>query len=72
VTTPLHPPDFIEPCLPTVCRTVPTGSRWAYEIQHDGFRFICCRNGDRVRVFSRGGHDWSKQLPAIADRTAMG
>ena len=28
----LHPPGFIEPCLPTVSRIVPTGPQWAYEI----------------------------------------
>jgi ATP-dependent DNA ligase len=28
-----------------------------YEIKHDGFRFISRREGDRVRVFSRRGHD---------------
>jgi bifunctional non-homologous end joining protein LigD len=32
---------------------------WAYEIKHDGFRFICRRDGERVRCYSRGGHDWS-------------
>jgi bifunctional non-homologous end joining protein LigD len=53
----LHPPGFIEPCLPTGSRTAPTGPQWAYEIKHDGFRFICHRDGERVRVFS---------LPAIA------
>jgi bifunctional non-homologous end joining protein LigD len=58
---------FIEPCLPTISRTVPTGRQWAYEIKHDGFRFLTVRQGKRVRVYSRGGHDWSKQLPAIAD-----
>jgi hypothetical protein len=31
---------FIEPCLPTVSRIVPTGAEWPYEIKHDGFRFI--------------------------------
>jgi ATP-dependent DNA ligase len=31
---------FIEPCLPMMSRTVPTGGGWAYEIKHDGFRFI--------------------------------
>ena len=55
----MRPTDFIEPCLPTVSRTVPTGAGWAYEIKHDGFRFICRRDGDRVRVFSRRGHDWT-------------
>jgi hypothetical protein len=34
-----HPPGFIEPCLPTLAGTVPTGSQWVYEIKHDGFRF---------------------------------
>jgi bifunctional non-homologous end joining protein LigD len=63
----LHPPGFIEPCPPTVSRTVPTGPEWAYEIKHDGFRFICRRDGERVRVFSRRGHDWSAQLPAIVE-----
>jgi bifunctional non-homologous end joining protein LigD len=48
-------------------RTVPSGRGWAYEIKHDGFRFICRRDGDRVRLYSRGGHDWSRQLPAIVE-----
>src|SRR6516225_5932810 len=47
-------------------RPAPTGPQWAYEIKHDGFRFICHRDGERVRVFSRTGHEWSAQLPAIA------
>src|SRR6478609_2067075 len=63
----LHPVVFIEPCLPTISRTVPTGPQWAYEIKHDGFRFLAMRQGKRVRVYSRGGHDWSKQLPAITE-----
>ena len=56
---------FIEPCLPTISRTVPSGPQWAYEIKHDGFRFLAVRQGKRARIYSRGGHDWSKQLPAI-------
>ena len=63
----LHPPGFVDPCLPTASRIVPTGPEWAYEIKHDGFRFICRCDGDRVRAFTRGGHDWSKQLPAITE-----
>jgi bifunctional non-homologous end joining protein LigD len=68
----LHPPGFIEPCLPTVSRTVPTGPQWAYEIKHDGFRFICRRDDERVRVFSRNGHDWSTQLHSrVSAHTAI-
>jgi bifunctional non-homologous end joining protein LigD len=56
---------FIEPCIPTISRTVPTGPQWAYEIKHDGFRFLAIRHRKQVRVYSRGGHDWSERLPAI-------
>ena len=41
VSMPLYAPGFIEPCLPTVSRTMPIGPQWAYEIKHDGFRCIC-------------------------------
>jgi bifunctional non-homologous end joining protein LigD len=64
------PAGFIEPCLPTLARSVPVGPRWAYEIKHDGFRFICRRDGDRVRVYSRWGKDWSDKVPAIVDALA--
>lgn len=62
-----HSPGFIEPCLPTNAHAVPAGPQWAYEIKHDGFRFICRRDGDRVRVFSRRGHDWTDRVPRIAE-----
>jgi hypothetical protein len=32
-----------------VSRIVPTGPQRAFEIKRDGFRFICMRNGKRVR-----------------------
>ena len=63
----LHPSGFIAPCLPTNGRAVPSGPQWIYEIKHDGFRFICRRDGDRVRVFSRRGIDHSDRAPVIAE-----
>jgi bifunctional non-homologous end joining protein LigD len=65
-----RPQGFIEPCLPTLGHTVPTGPHWAYEIKHDGFRFICRREGDRVRVFSRRGNDYTDRVPTIAKALA--
>jgi bifunctional non-homologous end joining protein LigD len=53
-----------------LAQAVPTGPQWAYEIKHDGFRFICRRDGDRVRVFSRRGHDWTDRVPMIAEAMA--
>src|SRR5689334_25413462 len=64
---PAYPTGFIEPCLPMLARAVPEGERWAYEVKHDGFRFIARRDGDRVRVFSRQGKGWSDKLPAIVE-----
>src|SRR5690242_14248068 len=62
-----HPTGFIEPCLPTPSRIVPAGPRWAFEVKHDGYRFIARRDGDRVRVFSRHGKDWTDKVPAIVE-----
>jgi bifunctional non-homologous end joining protein LigD len=65
-----RPVGFIEPCLPTLAEAVPTGTQWAYEIKHDGFRFICRRDGERVRVYSRNGRDWTDRVPLIAEALA--
>jgi hypothetical protein len=46
-----RPPRFIEPFLRTNGHDVPTGPQWAYEIKHDGCRFMCRLQLDRVRVF---------------------
>jgi ATP-dependent DNA ligase len=48
-----RPEGFIEPCLPMLADSVPSGPQWVHEIKHDGFRFICRREGNRIRVFSR-------------------
>jgi bifunctional non-homologous end joining protein LigD len=63
-----RPPGFIEPCLPTLADAAPSGPQWVFEIKHDGFRFICRRDRDHLRVFSRRGHDWTERVPAIAGR----
>src|SRR5262249_16965663 len=62
-----HPTGFIDPCLPTLAHAVPDGSRWAFEVKHDGFRFIARRDGDRVRVFSRNAKDWTGKMPLIVE-----
>jgi len=59
------PPGFIAPCLATRADRVPAGPQWAHEIKHDGYRFIARREGERVRVFSRRGRDWTDRVPTI-------
>jgi bifunctional non-homologous end joining protein LigD len=50
------------PCIPSRGTTVPTGNDWINEIKHDGYRLIVQRDGQRVRLFTRNGHDWSFPL----------
>jgi bifunctional non-homologous end joining protein LigD len=64
---PAFPAGFIEPCLPTGARSAPSGPLWVHEIKFDGYRFICRREGERVRVFSRHGRDWTDRVPLIAE-----
>jgi len=65
-----RPAGFIDPCLPTLAHAVPDGPLWAHEIKHDGYRFICRWDGDRVRAFTRRGHDWRDRVPRIAEALA--
>jgi bifunctional non-homologous end joining protein LigD len=53
------------PCIPTRRVRVPAGPDWVHEIKHDGYRLIVQRDGDRVRLFTRCGHDWSGRYPLI-------
>ena len=40
---------------------------WIYEIKHDGYRLMARRDGNRIRLFTRHGYDWTKRYPLIAD-----
>jgi bifunctional non-homologous end joining protein LigD len=61
------PLGFIEPCLPTASDKPRTGPEWVHEIKFDGYRLLVRREGDRVRLFTRRGHDWTKKYPRIVD-----
>jgi ATP-dependent DNA ligase len=58
---------FISPCQPTRVSRPPSGPNWIHEIKHDGYRLMVRKEGERVRCFTRGGHDWADRFPAIAD-----
>jgi bifunctional non-homologous end joining protein LigD len=63
----LLPQGFVAPMLATFARVVPEGEQWAHEIKHDGYRMLCRRDGDRVRIFSRNALDWTDRVPAIVE-----
>jgi ATP-dependent DNA ligase len=45
----------------------PRGSAWVHEIKHDGYRLMARRDGNRVRLFTRRGYDWSAKYPWIVE-----
>jgi bifunctional non-homologous end joining protein LigD len=61
--------NLFEPCIPTRGTRVPDQPEWIHEIKHDGYRLIIQRDGKRVRLFTRNGHDWSDRYPLIVEAT---
>jgi len=57
----------LTPCLPTRGTKVPDRPEWIHEIKHDGYRLIVQREAERVRLFTRNGHDWSEHYPRIVE-----
>src|SRR5579871_6652368 len=49
-------------CLPTRSTMVPSGPDWLHEVKYDGYRLRLERDGDRVRLVTRGGYDWTVSL----------
>ena len=58
---------FIAPCLPSKVHTLPSGGLWLHEIKHDGFRIIARKDGERVRLYSRPGNDFTRRFPLIVE-----
>jgi ATP-dependent DNA ligase len=58
---------LLEFCLPTKATTVPSGPEWLHEIKYDGYRIRLEREGDRVRLITRGGYNWTDRYPWIVE-----
>jgi ATP-dependent DNA ligase len=58
---------MFEFCIPTRSTTVPTGPDWLHEIKYDGYRLRLERDGDRVRLITRGGYNWTDRYPWIVE-----
>ena len=61
------PTRKFEPCIPTRATKVPTGPDWIHEIKHDGYRLIVQKDQNRVRLFTRNGHDFTDHYPLIVE-----
>jgi ATP dependent DNA ligase domain len=56
-----------DPCIPTRGTAVPVGQDWLHEVKYDGYRLTVQRDGKRVRLFTRNGHDWTDRYPLIVE-----
>jgi ATP-dependent DNA ligase len=54
-------------CIPTRGTSVPAGPDWFHEIKYDGYRLRLERDGDRVRLITRGAHNWTDRYPWIVE-----
>jgi bifunctional non-homologous end joining protein LigD len=58
-------PPTLAPQLASLASAAPTSGAWAYEIKLDGYRLMTRIDGGRVRLVTRGGHDWTAKMPAL-------
>jgi bifunctional non-homologous end joining protein LigD len=55
-------------CLPARSTSVPSGRDWLHEIKYEGYRIRLERDGNLVRLTTKGvGYDWTKRFPWIVE-----
>ncbi|EJC80232.1 DNA polymerase LigD-like ligase domain-containing protein [Rhizobium leguminosarum bv. trifolii WSM2297] len=63
-------PARIDPCLALLKPRPPKGPQWTFEVKWDGYRLAVHIEQSRVRILTRGGHDWTHRFPAIKQAAA--
>lgn len=63
MTLPLQAP--LKPQLARSAKELPEDEGWRYEPKYDGFRTIAFRDGDDVRLQSRGGKPMNRYFPEV-------
>ena len=65
-STPGYPlPQFRPFQLCTLTDDIPEGSDWLFEMKFDGYRAQVAISGSEVVVYTRNGHDWTRQFKVI-------
>jgi bifunctional non-homologous end joining protein LigD len=60
-------PSTFDFCIPTRSTSVPATPDWLHEIKYDGYRLRLERDGDRVRLITKGGYNWTSRYPWIVE-----
>jgi len=58
-------PATLAPQLASLASAAPTSDAWSWEIKFDGYRLMARIEDGKVRLITRGGHDWSSKMPAL-------
>jgi bifunctional non-homologous end joining protein LigD len=58
-------PAEARPQLAKLVKEPPPGDQWVHEVKYDGYRILCFKRGDDIRLVSRTGHDWTGRFPSI-------
>jgi bifunctional non-homologous end joining protein LigD len=58
-------PATLEPQLATLVAAAPPGD-WLVETKFDGYRLMARIDKGKARLITRGGHDWTAKMPALA------
>ncbi len=63
-------PATLTPQLASLASAAPTSGDWSWEIKLDGYRLMARIEGGKMRLITRGGHDWSAKMPALVKSLA--
>ncbi|MFM0439970.1 DNA ligase D [Paraburkholderia strydomiana] len=63
-------PAKLEPQRATLASSLPATGDWIIESKLDGYRMLARVDKGRVRLFTSGGHDWTKKLATLATEVA--
>lgn len=58
-------PEFRPFQLCTLTDHIPVGKDWLFEMKFDGYRAQVAISGSKVVVYTRNGHDWTRQFKVI-------
>jgi bifunctional non-homologous end joining protein LigD len=60
-------PSTFDFCIPIRATAVPDTPDWLHEIKYDGYRLRLERDGNRVRLITKGGYNWTSRYPWIVE-----
>lgn len=58
-------PPFRPVQLATLSTAPPKGDAWLHEVKYDGYRILIARGGEKVRLYTRNGKDWTDRFGAL-------